>query len=226
MSSDVICILPSMFGQLFVYTQMTPLLIGMAFAGFTYLTGSLVFAFMSCFLFVLSYFLWPIQQYMNQTRSPYLCPIGSAAYEFPAIEVVYVTAIVTMVVFYAIFYRGRPGVFAWIGLFLLFAIPAFVLCFFQFNTWSEVLISAAISAVLTSIFMVHLWLFIGPSIPYLECLPPFSTFQYSDDMGWLWNQHKYPYYWKYRCGIHDALNVHVDRWKPKRMPSTTEGGAY
>lgn len=214
MSSDVVCVLPATFGQLFVYTQMTPLLIGMAFAGFTYLTGSLFFAFLSVFLFVLSYFLWPIQEYINQTRSPFLCPIGSAAYEFPAIEMVYVSAIVTMVICYSIFYRGRPGTFAWIGLFLLFAIPAVVLCFFQFNTWLEVLISAVISAVLTVIFMFHMVFFIAPAIPYLECVPPFSTFQYSDDMGWGWNRIRFPYYWEHRCKIHEATNVKADRWAP------------
>jgi hypothetical protein len=162
------CILDGTVGQLLVYTQTLPLLIGAGFTAMTTITGSLYFAFLGGYLFVAQYFMWPIQAYINQQRSPYLCPMGSAVYQFPSVEAFYVFAIGTMVIMYIILYKGNHGVVTWGTLAFWFLIPAGVLVFFQMNTWQEVLFSAGLAVGLTAIFMVHMFMFIDPCLPFLE----------------------------------------------------------
>jgi hypothetical protein len=209
------CILHPTYGQFFIYTQSLPLLIGAAFTGLTAVTGSLFFAFLGGYLFVMGYFVWPFQAYINQTRNPLLCPLGASQYAFPAIEMLYVMAIVTMVLYYTIFFHGRPGYWTWFSLFLLLAVPAGVLVFFQFNVWYEVLMSAGVSLVLTTMFMIHMQLFIAPSIPYLEVVPPFSSFYYSDDLAYGYNPHSYPDFQKARRRVHQEANYKGERWRVK-----------
>jgi hypothetical protein len=162
------CILDGTVGQLLVYTQTLPLLIGAGFTAMTTITGSLYFAFLGGYLFVAQYFMWPIQAYINQQRSPYLCPMGSAVYQFPSVEAFYVFAIGTMVIMYIFLYKGNHGVVTWGTLAFWFLIPAGVLVFFQMNTWQEVLFSAGLAVGLTAIFMVHMFMFIDPCLPFLE----------------------------------------------------------
>ncbi len=233
------CILDGTVGQLLVYTQTLPLLIGAGFTAMTTITGSLYFAFLGGYLFVAQYFMWPIQAYINQQRSPYLCPMGSAVYQFPSVEAFYVFAIGTMVIMYIILYKGNHGVVTWGTLAFWFLIPAGVLVFFQMNTWQEVLFSAGLAVGLTAIFMVHMFMFIDPCLPFLEVrskrkpaprragggraflskitplkkvLPPFSTFSYSDDYGWGWSRKRYPHYHLYRRHIHKVCGVHHQRY--------------
>lgn len=206
------CILDGTFGQMFVQLQEIPLLVGCCFSAVVYMTRSTFIFFLLLYIFIFPYFIWPFQTYLNQTRSPYLCPIGSSVYQFPAIEMCYVSAVITMVICYTIFYRGRPGILMWIWLFLIFAIPAVVLCFFQFNVWYEVLMSAAISMAMTTVFMVHMFLFVTPCLPYLECVPPFSTFNYCDDMGW-GNDVRNPNFYRDRTLLHRQLKYNADVYR-------------
>ena len=206
------CVLDGTVGQILVYTQTLPLLIGAGFTALTTVTGSLYFLFLGGYLWIAQYMLWPFQAYVNQNRSPYLCPIGSAVYQFPSIEAFYVFAIGTMVIMYIILYKANHGFMTWGTLAFWFLIPAGVLVFFQMNTWQEVLYSAAIAVVMTVTFMIHMWLFVDPCIPFLETMPPFSTFSYSDDYGWGWSRKRHPHYHEYRRHIHRVCGVHKDRY--------------
>ena len=179
----------------------------------TYLTGSSFFALLGGYLFIMSYFLWPFQAYFNQLRSPFLCPIGTAIYQFPAMEMFYISSIFTMVICYTIFYRGRPGWMTWGTMVFVFGAAAFALCFFQFNAWNEVLMSAGIGIFTTAIFMVHVVFFFAPALPYLEPVPPFCTFRYCDDMGWGVNSKKYPKFYECRDRLHALAKYNPDRWK-------------
>lgn len=207
------CILDPTYGQFFIMIQTIPLVVGSAFTGVTYVTGNLFFACLGFYLFALGYFVWPFQYYLNVTRNPLLCPLGAAQYEFPAIEMLYVSALVTMVVYYSIFFHGRPGWLSYLMLFFTITIPAIVLTFFQFNVWYEVLLSAAIGMIGTIVFMIHMQLFIAPALPYLELVPPFSTFSYSDDLGFGYNSYKYPAFQKQRKLLHEQANYKYSRWK-------------
>jgi hypothetical protein len=213
---STVCIIQGNFGQFFILTQEVPLLIGMIFSGFVYITGSIFFAACGFYLFFASYFLWPFQAYINQIRSPLLCPIGSAAYEFPCMEMFYVSSIITIVIWHTIFFRGRPGVLSWLWMVILFGAAAFILCFFQFNIWYEVLFSAAIGLVMTSIFMLHMVLFFCPSFPYLECVPPFTISEMNDSLGYGYNALKYTNFKNCRKQIHRIANVDQDKWKVKQ----------
>jgi hypothetical protein len=209
-----VCVLTGNLNYAMVNVQMLPTLIGTAFTFMTYLTGSLFIAIVGGFLFVMGYFVWPFQAYLNQTRIPVLCPVGFSMYQFPALEVMYPVACATMVVWYTIFFRGRPGAVGWFSLFLLFAVPSVALSFFQFNIWYEILMSAGIAIVLSSLFMVHLVLFIAPCIPYLETVPPFTTFSYNDDLGFGVDCQKYGNFFKERQRLHKMLKHTGQRWKP------------
>jgi hypothetical protein len=219
------CIIQGSIGQLLIYTQTLPLLIGAGFTALTTITGSLYFAFLGGYLYVAQYILWPFQAYINQNRPFYLCPIGSAVYQFPSIEAFYVFAIGTMVIMYIILYKANHGFMTWGTLAFWFLIPAGVLVFFQMNTWQEVLYSAAIAVVLTVTFMVHMYLFIDPCLPFLETVPPFSTFSYSDDYGWGWSRKKFPHYHVYRRRIHRICGVHRERFVliPEAAPGDYDG---
>lgn len=179
-----ICVMPQQVGTIFIYTQTAPLLFAAAFTGVTAITGWVFFSFLGIYLLIAQYFLWPFQQAFNRGRNPLLCPVGQSQYAFPSIEMFYVSCILTMVVFYVIVYRGRPGVVSWLSLALLLIAAPFVLVFFEFNVWWEVLFSALFGIVFTGAFMAHMYLFFGPSIPYLETIPPLATFSYNDDSGW------------------------------------------
>lgn len=206
------CVLDGTVGQLLIYTQTLPLLIGAGFTFMTTVTGSLYFFCLGMYLFAAQYFMWPIQAYINQQRSPYLCPIGSAVYQFPSIEAFYVFAIGTMVIMYIILYKGNHGWVLYGSLAFWFLVPAGVLVFFQMNTWQEVLYSAGLAVALTAIYMVHQYLFIDPCLPFLEAVPPFSTFNYSDDHGWGWNHKRYPEYHLHRRHIHRVCGIHRQRF--------------
>lgn len=209
------CILHPTYGQYFIMVQNIPLLIGAAFSGVTYVTGNLFFAFLGFYLFAMGYFVWPFQYWLNITRNPLLCPLGASRYEFPAIEMLYLSALITMVIYYSIAYHGRPGWLTYVVLFFALAIPGVVLTFFQFNIWYEVLLSAGIGVVMTTVFMVHMQFFIGPAIPYLEVVPPFSTFDYADDLGYSYNAYKYgSAYEKARHKLHKQTNFDHERWIP------------
>jgi hypothetical protein len=217
MTDSIVCFLPGNIGYAMVNLQMLPTLIGTSFTFMTYLTGSLFIAICGGFLFLMGYFVWPFQEYINQTRAPFLCPVGFAVYQFPALEVMYPVACVTMVVWYSIFFRGRPGAIGWFSLFLFFAIPSIVLPFFQYNQWYEVLMSGGIAIVLSSIFMIHMILFIAPCIPYLETVPPFSTFSYNDDLGFCYDCQKYGNFDKMRQRLHKVTQHKGQRWKLKKQ---------
>jgi hypothetical protein len=212
-----VCIIQSNYGIFFVYTQQVPLLIGTVFSGVVYLTGSIFFAACGFYLFFASYFLWPFQAYINQIRNPLLCPIGSAAYEFPAMEMFYVSSVITMVIWYTIFFRGRPGILSWIWMVILFGGAAFVLCFFQFNAWFEVLLSAAVGFVMTTIFMFHMVYFFCPCFPYLECVAPFTFTEMNDSLGFGYNAYKYKHFSSRRKEMHRIANVNHDKWKIKKV---------
>lgn len=207
--SATVCVLPGQLGAYLIMLQELPLIIGAGFCGITYMTGNIFFALCGGYLFLMSYMLWPIQAYINESRNPYLCPIGSAAYQFPSMEAFYISSIVTMVVCYAIFFKGRPSKLGWGLLFIVFAGVAFVLCFFQFNVWQEVLMSSGIGIVCTLIFMVHMAYMIAPCIPYLEHIPPFSTFGYCDDLGYMARDSEYH---ATRKRLHKITQYNKDRW--------------
>lgn len=193
-TAPAVCIMPQQVGTLFIYTQTFPLLIAAAFTGVTALTGWIYFTFLGLFIFIGPYFLWPFQQAFNRNRNPLLCPVGQSQYAFPSVEMFCASALLTMVLFYVIAYRGRPGVMSWLFLALLILVVPFVLLFFEFNVWWEVLFSAAVGIVMTSIFMAHMYLFFGPAIPYLETVPPLSTMSYHDDNNWASGRLKEKFY--------------------------------
>lgn len=176
--------MPQNVGILFIYTQAFPWFVAAAFMGVTAITGWSFFTFLGLYMAIAQYFLWPFQAAFNRGRNPLLCPVGQSQYAFPSVEAFYVASLLTLVLFYVIAYRGRPGILSWASLFLLTIAAPFVLLFFEFNVWWEVLISALFGVVFTGGFMVLMWLFWGPAIPYLETIPPFATFSYNDDAGW------------------------------------------
>ncbi len=200
MSSTPICILNGTVGYVFYYSQWLPLLISAAITGISTITRNLFFAFLGTYLFLGQLSLWPFQNYFNSLRPTVMCQTGQSAYSFPSIEMYFVASITTVVIKYAILYRGRPGWLSWIMLFFLFAIPATVLVFFQLNLWWEVLFSAAVGIVETVMFMWWLFIFISPIVPYLESALPFG---YNDDHGWL-VYHNVARYQKHRKRVHKA----------------------
>lgn len=212
-----VCVMPQNVGVLFIYTQAFPLFIAAAFTGVTALTGWVFFAFLGIYMLVAQYFLWPFQAAFNRGRNPLLCPIGQSQYAFPSVEMFYAASLLTLILFYVIGYRGRPGVLSWLSLCVLLLAAPFVLLFFEFNEWWEVLFSALMGIIFTTIFMVHMWLFWGPAIPYLETIPPFSTFSYNDDFGWaLGGKRQKEIYTNYdteRRELHRVARVSEYHWK-------------
>lgn len=212
-----VCVMPQNVGILFIYTQAFPLFIAAGLAGVTALTGWQFFAWLGLYLYVSQFFVWPFQAAFNRGRNPMLCPIGQSQYAFPSVEMFYAASILTLVLFYVIFYRGRPGVLSWLSLTLLLLGGPFVLLFFEFNVWWEVLFSALLGVVFTGFFMVMVWLFLGPAIPYLEVIPPFSTFSYNDDPGWALGgasqKERYYNYNEERRQLHRVARVTEYHWE-------------
>jgi len=207
---SLVCVINNNFGLFFVHLQELPLLIGAGLTAITYFTGSPFFAAAGFYLYIMSWFLYPFQTYFNITRNPLLCPLGSAAYEFPSMEAFYITSLVTMVIWYRILFKGRPTKLAWGGVFLAFAIPTTALLFFQFNVWYEVLMSAGIAVFTTSVFMLHMAYMWSDSLPYLEHVPPCSTFGYKDDLGWAERDDSYH---EKRQELHKILHFNHDKWR-------------
>ena len=212
-----ICVMPQNVGILFIYTQAFPWFIAAGFTGVTALTGWAFFAFLGVYMALAQYFVWPFQAAFNRGRNPLLCPVGQSQYAFPSVEAFYVASLLTLVIFYVIAYRGRPGAISWVSLFILILAAPFVLLFFGFNEWWEVLFSALLGVVFTCAFMIHMWLFWGPAIPYLETVPPFSTFSYNDDFGWALGgkrqKERYSNYDTERRELHRVARVSEYHWK-------------
>jgi hypothetical protein len=176
------CIQDGLTGAIFVDLQWLPLLVAAGLTGVSAVTGAMFFATIGVWLWIAQYLLWPLQTYFNTLRPSVMCQTGQSMYSFPSIEMFYVTSVVVIVVFYTIAYKGRPGWMSWVCLFLLFVVPAVVLCFFQMNVWWEVLFSAAAAIVLNVWFMSAIYVFISPIAPLFEVILPMG---YNDNHGWL-----------------------------------------
>ncbi len=206
------CIQGGVSGTVFVTMQWLPLLVAASLGGVSWVTGSVFFFVIGTWLWLSSYLLYPLQTYFNTLRASVMCQTGQSMYSFPSIEMFYIASVVTIVVFYAIAYKGRPGWFSWACLFFLFAIPAVVLCFFQLNVWWEVLWSALAAVVLNVAFMSAIYIFVSPNVPYLEVILPLG---YNDDHGWFTIPGTEAAMQRERLRIHETFDHKAGRfWKP------------
>ena len=186
MPSTVPCVLTKTGAQMFVYVEAAPWAIsGCMFALNLVLNGSVFFYFVSLWLGFSHYVLYPFQSYLNMIRPQILCALGEESYKFPNVLMYYIGGIATVVVVYAILWPTRTSYMRWIWLALLALCPAFVLCWFEFNVWYEVLFSFLWSAVMTTGFMLLLRFYIAPAWPYMECVPPCTWMGLHDRQGWL-----------------------------------------
>lgn len=183
------CILSETAAKIFLGLQLSPWAVsGIIWVLNLVQSGSVFFYYISLWLGFSHYTLYPFQEQFNMIRPEIMCALGQESYKFPSVMIYYVGSVVTIVIVYCAMWPTRTSYMRWVWIGLLMLAPSFVLVWFEFNVWYEVLFSMLWGAIQTTGFMLVMRFFLRPAWPYMECAPPCTWMGLNDDAGWLCEQ--------------------------------------
>jgi hypothetical protein len=114
-----------------------------------------------------------LQIALNMPRADPFHP-GEYYYGFPSSVGYYVAVGVTFIFEFTYLWNIRFSRMYWLGVYLFAIVPGITLCWFQFNSWQEVLLSMGLGTLVTSIFMLFYYHILWPQVPILLNTVPFN----------------------------------------------------
>lgn len=123
-------------------------------------------------------FLWwlilsVLQISLNMPRMDPFHP-GEYYYGFPSSIGYYVSVATTFVFEFTYLFNIRFSRMYWLGLYLFAALPSIILCWFQFNSWQEVLLSMGLGALVTTVYLLFYYYVLLENVPVLLNTSPFT----------------------------------------------------
>ena len=101
-------------------------------------------------------------------------------YGFPSSVGYYSSVIAVFIIEFTFMWNIIFSRLYWMGLYLCLIVPSIVLCWFQFNSWQEVLLSMGLGALVTTMYIAILYGCLTPIIPILINTPPCTWFSCVD----------------------------------------------
>lgn len=133
--------------------------------------------------------LWVFQVHFNMIRPhPYCAQYET--YVFPSQEAFYAAALAFFIVSYGVLWKYPLSWLTWALLWLLVVAPPFILLFFLYNTWWELLFSLLLGAVVTFLFVLVIRVYITPQLPYILLHNPMRWMGYIDTICMNRNERK------------------------------------
>ena len=123
-------------------------------------------------------FLWwlilsVLQIALNMPRADPFHP-GEYYYGFPSSIGYYVSVLTTFIFEFTYLFNIRFSRLYWLGLYLFAIVPSIVLCWFQFNTWQEVLLSMGLGCLVTTMYLLFYYYALLENVPLLLNTVPFT----------------------------------------------------
>ena len=174
------CYYASMFGQAFGYSQLIPFLITLNLTVMSMVTSEIIFLFYGLFLHFMSYVLWVIQYYFKIKHINPICQQYNS-YVFPQMLLFYSFSLVAFVYTYSFWYKKTISWYQSLFLVAIASAPIFILISFEYNTMTQILISAGIGILSTFMFVTVLYIFIQPSLPFILTTFPVNWMGYTDN---------------------------------------------
>ncbi len=147
----------------------------------------LTLALFSAWLWICQFLVYILQMVLDSPRPDVFCP-SVTSYGFPSLAAMYVAAGVTFVVGFAVWRKLALPWSVWPVLAVLFVCP-FVLAWFTFNTWVEVMLSILIGVGSTLAFFLVLDRVLLNQYPYMLNQAPWTWINADDT--WLMDEHQY-----------------------------------
>ena len=149
-------------------------------------TGDVIFSLLSWYLFIMWYALVVAQSYLNIVRVDPFCP-AYHTYSVPSIVTFYAVSLFT---FFAAYVITEPAAAAekrqiryttWLTMFAFGFLPPLLLVYYDFNTWSEIVLSCALAIFPTIGYVYLLRYIIRPRMAMILLSPPLNWFGYESN---------------------------------------------
>ena len=114
-----------------------------------------------------------VQTSMNRMRPDPYCPM-MLSYAYPCIEAFFVSSLTTFIAGFTFIWNIHLPWVYWTVVFTVLSGPPMILVWFQYSTWSEVLVSTCIGIVTSIMFLLWYAFVVVPKLPFLLCQAPFT----------------------------------------------------
>ncbi len=180
------CVYPSYAAQVYQWTHLIPWIVPLAITAAAlgkvrHRWGKQVtLVLYGTWLSLLQLILLLIQSNMNRNRPDPYCPMMySAAY--PCIEAFFVSSLTMFIAGFTFIWNVHLPWLYWTVVFCVLSGPPSILVWYQYSTWSEVLVSTLIGFGSTLMFLLFFAFVVVDSLPYLLNQVPFTWFYCIDN---------------------------------------------